>query len=137
MSGKTVLDSGVIAAIFFPEELTATAIKKITWMDCVTVDLALAEVANVAAKRILSGKDSPDDVKIMLDDATVFIQDLCETIPAGQLIQPALDLACELNISLYDALFVAAAVRHRATLFTADTELSSVAKKVCRVRLLE
>ena len=100
MSGKTVLDSGVIAAIFFPEELTATAIKKITWMDCVTVDLALAEVANVAANRILSGEDRPEDVKIMLDDATVFIQDLCETIPSGQLIQPALDLACELNITL-------------------------------------
>jgi len=137
MSGKTVLDSGVIAAIFFPEELTATAIRKITMMDCVTVDLALAEVANVALKRILSGEDRPEDVKIMLDDATLFIEDLCETIPSGALIQPALDLACELNISLYDALFVAAAVRHRATLFTADKELSSVVRKACNVMLLE
>ena len=137
MSGKTVLDSGVIAAIFFPEELTATAIKKITWMHCITVDLALVEVANVAAKRILSGEDRPEDVKIMLDDATLFIQELSETIPSGQLIQPALDLACELKISLYDALFVAAAVRHRATLFTADIELSAAARKACNVMLLE
>lgn len=137
MSGKTVLDSGVIAAIFFPEELTATAIKKITWMDCVTVDIALADMANVAAKRILSGEDHREDVQIMLADAIMFIQDLCETIPAGQLIQPALDLACELNISLYDALFVAAAERHRATLFTADAELFSAARKACNVMLLE
>jgi len=137
MTGKTVLDSGVIAAIFFPEELTAKAIKKITWLDCVTVDLALAEVANVAAKRILSGEGNPEDVKEMLRDTTVFIQDLCETIPSGQLIPPALDLACALNISLYDALFVAAAVRERGELFTADKELSSAARKACKVLLLE
>ncbi|MCK9631783.1 MAG: type II toxin-antitoxin system VapC family toxin [Methanoregula sp.] len=101
------------------------------------MDLALAEVANVALKRISSGEERPGDVKIMLDDATLFINDLCETIPSGQLIPPALGLACELNISLYDALFVAAAVHHRATLFTADKELSSAARKACTVMLLE
>lgn len=137
MSGKTVLDSGVIAAIFFPEKLTTKALKKITLMDCVTVDLALAEVANVAAKRVLSGEVSPEDAKIMLDDATLFIEDLCETIPSGALIQPALELACELNISLYDALFVAAAEHKGATLFTADKDLSSAARKACNVLLLE
>jgi len=137
MSGKTVLDSTVIAAIFFPEDMTTRTIRKIWGMDCVTVDLALADAANVAAKRILSGPDSPDDVKEMLQDATFFIEDLCETIPSGELIPPALDLACELKISLYDALFVAAAERHRATLFTADKELASVARKACNVMLLE
>jgi len=52
-------------------------------------------------------------------------------------IDPALDLACELNITLYDALFVAAALRERGALFKADKGLASVAKKVCRVRVLE
>ena len=137
MSDKTVLDSSVIAAIFFPEELTARTIKKIQGMDCITVDLAVTDAANVAAKRILSGTDSPDDMKIMLHDAIRFIELLCETIPSRELIEPALDLACELDISLYDALFVAAAVQHRAPLFTADKELSLAARKACRVMLLE
>ena len=80
-------------------------------------------------KKVITVGENPDNVKIMLDDATMFIQALCETIPSGALIQPALDLACELNISLYDALFVAAAVRHRATLFTVDIELFSSSQK--------
>jgi predicted nucleic acid-binding protein len=137
MSDKTVLDSSVIAAIFFPEELTARTIKKIQGMDCITVDLAVTDAANVAAKRILSGTDSPDDMKIMLHDAIRFIELLCETISSRELIEPALDLACELDISLYDALFVAAAVQHRAPLFTADEKLFSAAKSTCRVMLLE
>nr|WP_319375677.1 type II toxin-antitoxin system VapC family toxin [uncultured Methanoregula sp.] len=137
MSDKTVLDSSVIAAIFFPEELTARTVKKIQGMDCITVDLAVTDAANVAAKRILSGADSPDDMKIMLHDAIKFIEVLCETIPSRDLVEPALDLACELDISLYDALFVAAAVQHRAPLFTADKALSLAAGKACRVKLLE
>jgi len=137
MSDKTVLDSSVIAAIFFPEDLTARTIKKIQGMDCITVDLAVTDAANVAAKRILSGTDRPDDMKIMLHDAIKFIEILCETIPSRELIEPALDLACELDISLYDALFVAAAVQHRAPLFTADKAFSLAAGKACRVKLLE
>lgn len=137
MIGKTVLDSSVIATIFFPEDLTTSAINQLGLEPFLTVDSALADAAQVAAKRIVSGKESPDDVKMMLHDAIFFINELCEPIPSAELIGPALDLACNLNISVYDALFVAAAVRERGTLFTADKELSSIAKKVCRVRLLE
>ena len=57
MSDKTILDSSVIAAIFFPEELTERTIKKIWGMDCITVDIAMTDAANVAVKRILSGAD--------------------------------------------------------------------------------
>ena len=137
MIGRTVIDSGVIATIFFPEDLTARAINKLGPGSYITVDIALADASQVAAKRILSGEGNPDDVKEMLHDATVFINLICEPIPASELIGPAFDLACELNIPLYDALFVAAAVRERGELFTADKELSLKAKKVCRVRLLE
>jgi len=135
MTGSTVIDSGVIAAIFFPEDLTARAIDKLP-ARLLTVDIALPDAAQVAAKRILSGSGNPDDVKEMLHDATVFITRICDPIPSGELIGPAFDLACTLNIPLYDALFVAAAVRERGELYTADKELSLVAKKVCRVRLL-
>ena len=73
----------------------------------------------------------------MLYDAVYFITRMCDLIPSVELIGPALDLAGELNISMYDALFVAAAVRERGALFTADRELAAVAEKVCRVRMLE
>jgi predicted nucleic acid-binding protein len=137
MIGKTVLDSSVIATIFFPEDMTTRAIEKLGYEPYVTVDSAVADAAQVAAKRLGSGTDTPDDVKELLYDAVYFITKLCDLIPSVELINPALDLAVELNISLYDALFVAAAVRERRALFTADKELAAVAKKVCRVRVLE
>jgi len=137
MIGKIVLDSSVIATIFFPEDITTRAIGKLGYEPYVTVDSAVADAAQVAAKRLASGTDTPDDVKEMLYDAVYFTTKLCDLIPSVELINPALDLAVELNISLYDALFVAAAVRERGVLFTADKELAAVAKKVCRVRVLE
>lgn len=136
MVGRTVIDSGVIAAIFFPEDLTARALDDLKWKSYLTVDIALADAAHVAAKRVLSRKGNPGDVKEMLSDAIAFIG-VCDPVPSGELIDPAFDLACELDIPLYDALFVAAAVRERGELFTADKELAVKAKKVCRVRLLE
>jgi len=137
MTGKTVLDSGVIATIFFPEDMTTRTIRKLGSDPYVTVDCAVADAAQVAAKRLASGTDSPEDVKEMLHDALYFITQMCDLIPSVELINPALDLAGELNLSIYDALFVAAAVRERGELLTADKELSLAAKTVCRVRLLE
>lgn len=137
MIGKIVLDSSVIATIFLPEDMTTRAIEKLGYEPYVTVDSAVADAAQVAAKRLASGTDTPDDVKEMLYDAVYFITTLCDMIPSVELINPALGLAVELNISLYDALFVAAAVRERGELFTADKDLAAVAKKVCRVRVLE
>ncbi|MDD5141912.1 type II toxin-antitoxin system VapC family toxin [Methanoregula sp.] len=137
MTGRTVLDSSVIATLFFPEDMTTRTIRKLGFEPYLTVDSAVADAAQVAAKRLASGADSPDDVKEMLHDAIYYITELCDPIPSAELIDPALDLACELNISLYDALFVAAAVREREALFTADKELGAIAKKVCRVRVLE
>ena len=137
MIGKTVIDSSVIATIFLPEDMTTRAIEKLGYEPYVTVDSAVADAAQVAAKRLASGMDTPDDVKEMLYDAVYFITTLCDLIPSVELINPAFDLAVELNISLYDALFVAAAVRHRAPLFTADKALLLAARKACRVMLLE
>jgi predicted nucleic acid-binding protein len=137
MISKNILDSSVIATLFFPEDMTTRTIRTLGFEPYVTVDSAVADAAQVAAKRLASGTDAPGDVKEMLYDAVYFITHMCDPIPSAELIGPALDLACELNISLYDALFVAAAVRERGTLFTADKELAAIAKKVCRVRLLE
>ena len=101
----------------------------------ITVDVALTKIANIAWKKVIAVGENPDNVKIMLDNATVFIQDLCETIPTGQLIQPALDRACDLNIS--STMHFATAVNHKGPLFTSDKDFSSAARKAPRVMLLE
>jgi hypothetical protein len=59
MHDKITLDSCIIAAIFLPETITRKAIDIAVDHDCVTVDLAYTEVANVAWKRAVHTGNDP------------------------------------------------------------------------------
>jgi predicted nucleic acid-binding protein len=137
MHDKIVLDSCVIAAIFLPETITGKAIDAAAEHDCITVDLAYTEVANAAWKRAVHAGNDPESVKTCLDDATAFIRETCEVIPAQDLITPAWDLACHHRITIYDALFVAASIRCDAPLVTSDTGLAGSVRKTCPVIRIE
>ena len=52
MPDRVILDSSVIAAIFFKEESSARAERAAENYQLITVNLAFAEVANVAWKRV-------------------------------------------------------------------------------------
>lgn len=136
MPGKVVLDSSVIAAVFFPEAITRQAIELVEQSDGVTTDLAYAEVANVAWKRAVHTKQDPAAIRLSLSDAIAFISETCETIPSRDLVVPAYDLACRHRITVYDALFAAAAVRCDAPLVTADAALASSVNSACRTVLV-
>jgi predicted nucleic acid-binding protein len=137
MHDKIVLDSCVIAAIFLPEAITGKAIDAAADHDCITVDLAYTEVANAAWKRAVHAGNDPESIKTCLDDATAFIRETCEVIPAQDLITPAWDLACRHRITIYDALFVAASIRCDAPLATADTRLAGAVRKTRPVICIE
>jgi len=137
MHDKIVLDSCIIAAIFFSETITGKAIDAGADHDCITVDLACTEVANAAWKRAVHAGNDPESVKTSLDDAIAFIRETCEVIPAHDLITPAWDLACHYRITIYDALFVAASIRCNAPLVTADTRLADAVQKTCLVIRIE
>jgi predicted nucleic acid-binding protein len=137
MHDKIVLDSCVIAAIFLPETITGKAIDAAADHDCITVDLAYTEVANAAWKRAVHAGNDPESVKTCLDDATAFIRETCEVIPAQDLITPAWDLACHYRITIYDALFVAASIRCDAPLVTSDTRFAGSVRKTCPVIRIE
>jgi predicted nucleic acid-binding protein len=137
MHDKIVLDSCIIAAIFFAETITGKAIDAAADHDCITVDLAYAEVANSAWKRAVHAGNDPESIKTCLDDSIAFIEETCEVIPAHDLIPPAWDLACQHRITIYDALFVAASIRCDAPLVTADTRLAGAVRKTCPVICIE
>jgi len=137
MHDKIVLDSSVIAAIFFPETITGKAIEAAAGHPCITADLAYPEVANVAWKRVVQAKNDPGLMKTFLDDAFSFIRETCEVIPAYDLNTPAWDLACCHKITQYDAIFIAAAIRCHASLVTADKKLAGAAGNICPVILLQ
>lgn len=137
MHDKIVLDSCVIAAIFLPETITGKAIDTAAEHDCITVDLAYTEVANAAWKRAVHAGLDHESVKVFLDNAIAFIQETCEVIPAQDLITPAWNLSCQHRITIYDALFVAAAIRCNVPLVTADARLARAVSKTCPVIHIE
>ncbi len=52
MPDKVVLDLSVIAAMFFKEDASLRAIEAAAKSDLITLDLAIAEVGNVAWKQV-------------------------------------------------------------------------------------
>lgn len=136
MHDKVVLDSSVIAAIFFPENITGKAIEIAASHDCITVDLAYAEIANVAWKRVRHSTGNADTIKIALTTCNEFISETCTVIPAPDLILSAYELACDHGITVYDALFLAAAIRSGSSLVTADKKLYLAGKKIVKSKLI-
>ncbi|MEN6610980.1 MAG: type II toxin-antitoxin system VapC family toxin [Methanoregulaceae archaeon] len=136
MHGNVILDSSIIAAIFFPEKITEKAIEIAERHDCITVDLAYAEVANVAWKRVTHSSQDTDAVKSSLDECLAFIRETCQVIPVQDLVPEAYNLACSQRITIYNALFLAGAVQTESLLVTADTKLHTAAKKIVKTELV-
>lgn len=136
MPDRVVLDSSVIAALFFPEEITEKAIGIAEDSECSTVDFACAEVGNVAWKRVVHGGFGIEDVRMQYDDALRFITGTCEVIPMNTLLLPAFGIACRTPVTLYDALFLAASDLADAPFVTSDRKLVAAVGNTRRVLLV-
>ena len=123
MPDRVVVDSCVIAAVFFREDASDAAARAIGGSDCTTIDLAYAEVSNVAWKRVRFFGHDRNQVQTALVAAREFIRDTCDVLPASGLMDEAFDLACRESVTIYDALFVAASDRERVPLVTLDARL--------------
>jgi predicted nucleic acid-binding protein len=136
MPDKVVLDSSVIAAMFFKEDASEQALKAVVEPDLVTVDLAVAEVGNVAWKQVvLSGEDA-DLALTVLQKCLSFIQDACNIIRSQDLVAEAYTIAVDNRIAFYDSLFLAAADREDVPLLTLDRKLYNKMKEKMDVRMV-
>ena len=72
----------------------------------------------------------------MLDECTAFIRETCQVLPAQDLVPAAYDLACHHRITVYDALFLAAAVQCASSLVTADKRLHLAASGIVKTELI-
>lgn len=123
MPDSCVLDSSIIAAIFFREEASKKAAQLAADKNLYTVNLALAEVANVAWKRVnLFGEDK-ELIEEALNRCMEFINTSCEVIDMSELIDPAFNIAVGEKLTMYDSLFLAAAERKKLPLYTLDKKL--------------
>ena len=102
-----------------------------------TVDLALAESLNALWKHVrLHGDLEAGDARSAVKDLTV-IYDGLKVLTARELSEEAMDLALNQKITVYDSLYIAAARRLKATLYTADRKLYDASKRVAAAELLE
>lgn len=125
MTAKYVLDSSVIAAIFFREKSSKKAANMVDGSQLVTVDLARSEVANVAWKRVnLFGEDRQLITKA-LKMSMEFIETTCDVIPTIDLVEESFQIALKENISFYDSLFIGASQRENIPLLTLDERLKN------------
>lgn len=102
-----------------------------------TVNMALAEGLNAIWKHVKIHKD------LNLEDANSTIQDLTNVysklkiLTIRELCEQASKIAFTYNITIYDALYVAAAEKIKATLYTADQKFHNEAKKIISSELLK
>ena len=102
-----------------------------------TVDVALAESLNAIWKHAKMHRDlDAEEAKEVVRDLTK-IYDKLNVLTAREICEQALLVALTRNVTAYDALYMAAAQRARATLYTADRELYNEAKKLVDSKLLK
>src|SRR5512136_1187693 len=121
MPDKVVLDSSVIAAIFFPEgEVSERAEEVAAKNDLITLDLAIDDVGNVAWKRAVFFKEDKGTTLAALQDCRDFIAGSCTLLRSFDLVEEAYEISVEGKIAFYDSLFLAAAEKEQARLLTLD-----------------
>jgi len=133
---SAVFDSCVLAAAFFQEDLTQKAKEMLMVYNPVTVDFARIEIANVAWKRILHGKTSPDTIRSALNTSVEFLNDACFLLKASEHIESAYECAITQKITLFDALYLTAAMKEERIFITADQALYTADHDVHEIVLL-
>ena len=136
MPDRAILDSSVIAAIFFREESSDRAEKAAENYELITVDLAIAEVANVAWKRVMFFHESKELALKALKKSVDFTLRVCKVISSEEVIEDAFEIAITDKITIYDSLFIAASEREKAPLLTTDAKLHEKIKSKRSVKLI-
>ena len=134
MQDRVILDSSVIAAIFFKEDSSEKAEKAAENYKLITVDLAIAEVANVAWKRVMFFDESKEIALKALRRGIDFITSVCEVISTRKLLEDAFAIAIEDKITIYDSFFIAASEREKVPILTTDGKLYEKVKSKRNVK---
>lgn len=101
-----------------------------------TVDIALAESLNAIWKHVKIHKDlEADEAESVIKDLTR-IYDSMNVLTTRVLSKEAAEIALAKDITIYDSLYIAAARKLKATLYTADKKLKNASNKIITSVLL-
>lgn len=120
-----VIDTSALIKFVLPEDHSDTARNLIEQHISSVLELSAPEYILVEAANVLWKRVSRND--LLLGEAAQALHELRRVdlvlIPESQLLDDALLLAAEINITVYDALFCVLARRQQAPLITADLPL--------------
>jgi predicted nucleic acid-binding protein len=136
MPDEVVLDSSVIAAMFFKEDASLRALDAAAKSDLITLDLAIAEVGNVAWKQVVLCGADKDQTLVAFKKCQSFISEACQLVRAEDLTIRAYNIAVETRTAFYDSLFLAAAEARQVPLLTLDRKLYEKARSTRNVQLI-
>ena len=102
-----------------------------------TVDIALAESLNAIWKHTRIHRDLEiEEAKSAIQDLTK-IYDAINILETRELSNEAAEISLTKGITIYDSLYIAAAMKLKATLYTADQKLCSISKELVVSKLLK
>jgi len=136
MPDRVVLDSNILAAMFFKEEASMRAMDAAAGADLITLDLTIAEVGNVAWKQVVLFSEDKELAMKSFKNCQRFIAEACELLRAEDLAEEAFKISIETKTTFYDSLFLAGAARMQVPLLTLDRSLYERAKSTGIVHLI-
>lgn len=124
-----ILDSSATASLFFRDNFTekVTEIVERADEELITLDFSLAEISNVAWKRIIIFNEDKAVILKQLQNAIKFIKTLCNIVKMEDVIDGAINLAVDQRIPFYDSAFLYLASTRNTKLLTTDKKLYSLA----------
>jgi len=119
-----VVDSSVLFALFFPEEYSSWCEEKIKEYEELHVpELVFLETSNTAWKRIVLFKHPSSTVLRNLKLLHRFINNICIIHRDADYLEKAIELSINLEITIYDSLFLAIAEKYKTKVLTIDKKL--------------
>jgi predicted nucleic acid-binding protein len=95
-------------------------------MQPVSIGLALAEVANALSKKVGLGEINEEDAALLLRK----MMEITRLVGRSESVIPALRISAEKRITVYDALFIVAAIENKLGLTTSDVKQARVAEEL-------
>jgi len=127
---KAVLDTSILIQTLVREKYTDTALKLLSTLKAIYVpSLILYEIGNalviLTRKNLIIKEDAIRKFKSVSSIPTLNIKEIT--------LSKAIDIAIELQITLYDATYLTLALEEDAPLITADRDLYEKGKTIAKV----
>ncbi|MBS7611780.1 type II toxin-antitoxin system VapC family toxin [Candidatus Bathyarchaeota archaeon] len=129
-----ILDSNILVKLVANEPGSDEVRKHIEALleggsDLYTVDLALLEALNALWKHAKLSGDLDESEALNASEDLIQIYTRLNILESKMLYREVLELALSLNITVYDALYIAATRKLGAKLYTADRRLRDIASR--------